>query len=101
MCVSLLGSQERVWRSVCARECACVCGVNSREERIRRARGEFPQGARLGQGKTSGALEVRRDEEKDGGEEGAHEKVSKTELNVKKKKRTRGGMGIYCEGCMM
>lgn len=90
MCVSLLGSQDRVWRSVCAR--VHVCGVNSREERIQRARGEFPRGARLGQGKMSGALEVRMDEEKDGGEEGAHEKVSKTELNVLKKKKERGGL---------
>lgn len=40
----------------------------------------------------SGALEVRRDEEKDGGEEGAHEKVSKTELNIKKRK-SEGGYG--------
>lgn len=76
------------------RTSACVCAVNSREERIQRARGEFPRGARLGQGKMSGALEVWRDEEKDGGEEEAHEKVSKTELNVKrKKKKSKGGYG--------
>lgn len=45
------------------------------------------RGPRLGQGKMSRALEVRKDEEKDGGEEGAHEKVSKIGLKEK-----RGGL---------
>lgn len=77
--------------------CVCVCEVNSQEEREKRACSEFPQGPRLGQGKTSGALEVRRDEKKDGGEEGADEKVSKNGA----KRKTRGVMGISEEGCMM
>lgn len=61
-----------------------MCGVNSQEEREIR---EFPRGPRLGQGKMSRALEVRKDEEKDRGEEGAHEKVSKIGLKEK-----RGGL---------
>lgn len=73
-----------------------MCGVNSHEERKKRACGEFPLGPRLGQGKMSGALEVRCDEEKDDGEVGADEKVSKN--RVKKK---RGVMGISVKGCMM
>lgn len=73
-----------------------MCGVNSREEREKRACGEFPLGPRLGQGKMSGALEVRSDEEKDGGEVGADEKVSKNGV-----KKTRGVMGISVDGCMM
>lgn len=52
------------------------CGVNSREGREKRACGEFPRGPRLGQGKMSGALEVRRE---------VDEKVSKN--GVKQKKR--------------
>lgn len=67
-----------------------MCGVNSQEERERekRACSEFPQGPHLGQGKMSGALEVRKDEEKYGGEEGADEKVSKN--GVKEKKGSYG-----------
>lgn len=60
-----------------------MCGVNSQEEREKSACSEFPQGPRLGQGKMSRALEVRKDEEMDGGEEGAHEKVSKIGLKEK------------------
>lgn len=65
-------------------------GVNSQEEREKRACNEFPQGPRLGQGKMSGALEVRKDEEKDGGKEGADEKVSNNEV-----KQKRGGFGEF------
>lgn len=38
-----------------AEECVCECGVNSHEERAKKACGEFPQGPRFGQGKMSGA----------------------------------------------
>lgn len=73
--------------------CVCVELILKKREREKRACGEFPRGPRLGQGKMSGALEVRRDEEKDGGEEeeggGADEKVSKN--GVKEKKE--GGYG--------
>jgi len=50
-----------------------VCGVNSQEERKKKGLAlNFLGGPRLGQGKMSGELEVRKDgdEEKDGGEEG-------------------------------
>ena len=45
----------------------------------------------------SGALEVTSGEEKDEGEVGADEKVSKNKV----KKKKRGVMGISVEGCMM
>ena len=73
-----------------------MCGVNSQEERERekerkgRARGEFPRGPRLGQGKMSGALEVRRG--------GGEEVRRRGEVMSKKTKQGRGVMGISEEG---
>lgn len=66
-----------------------MCGVNSREEREKRACSEFPLGPCLGQGKMSGVLEVTSGEEKDEGEVGADEKVSKNKVKRKKE----GGYG--------
>ncbi len=83
-------SWQRRWRR-------SACGGNSQEEREKRACSEFPQGPRLGQGKMSRTLKVRKDVEKDGGEEGADEKVSKDGV----KEKRRGVMGISKEGCMM
>lgn len=75
---------------VCKCVCACVELILVKREKERGLAVNFLGGLVFGQGKMSRALRgARRDEEKDGGEEGADEKVSKD--GVKQKKRGGGG----------
>lgn len=73
----------------CVRVCMCMCRVNTPEEREKMASIEFPPGPRLGQDEMNRELDVGKDGEKDGGEEGAHEEVSK------RGREKRGGCGNY------
>lgn len=67
----------------------CVCRSNTPEEREKMASIEFPPGPRLGQDEMNRELGVRKDGEKDEGEEGAHEEVSE------RGREKRGGCGNY------
>lgn len=60
----------------CVFVCVCVCRVNTPEAREKTASNEFPPGPRLGQDEMNRELDVGKDGEKDGGEEGAHGEVS-------------------------